>query len=255
MKNFCKGIAPSAALAWLCCAAPAWADGGREWKKAVVEIPQQDGGKHTETRVMRSDGTEVSVGDGLKDVGLQERLSTLARPPTDAMTLLRDNVGRVGVLAVAGGMLLGGSVAAVAGGVLWGLSLAHVAPSSPPVLGQVFAEGLFVLLGGLTGMAVGVFTLVVAVVPWVWQWLRPEAADPETVKAAAASRAWDDATASDVVARHNAQVNKPREKPAPAPRRAVKPAPKRAPDPDLEEESAEAPDEEAPPPPRRRPRL
>ncbi|MBI5493639.1 MAG: hypothetical protein HY904_01350 [Deltaproteobacteria bacterium] len=239
---------PAAALVALLLAVPhAHADTARPWKKAAVQVPTEDGGTRRETRVLRADGTEVTVGDGLRDVGLQARLPALARPPAQPLTILRDNVGRVGVLVVAGGMLLGGGVAAVLGGALWGLSLARVVPAQQPVLGRVFAEALFILFGGVAGMVVGTFTLLVAAVPWAWQVFRPDAVDPETLRAAAASRAWDDAVAADVVARHNAAVKQP---PAPRSRKAAA----RAPEPrEFDEDDVVGNEPEEAPPPARKP--
>lgn len=181
----------------------------RAWRKVMVEVPGRGGAgeamTRAEVRVLRADGTPVTVGAGLTEVGLENRLARRVAPPESPLTSLRENAGRLAALVAGGGMAVVGVVAGLSGVVLWGLALSRLVPDNPPGVHAVLAEGLFVALFGVVAVLAGAFTLAVAGIPWVWRVAQgPPHPDPVLLAAAGASLAWEDADATDAVARHNA---------------------------------------------------
>jgi len=158
--------------------------------------------RRMETRVVRANGAPVTVAQGLGAVGLEGRLADRARPKSDVMAAL--TVGGMAVLVAGGAMAVVGVVAAVVGALLTPLVLLQINTAGGAVVSGVVREGPFILFAGVSGAAVGVTTVVVALVPLVLTLVRPPAVDQTLMTQLGSSLAWDPAEAAEVVSRFNA---------------------------------------------------
>ncbi|MEW5853063.1 MAG: hypothetical protein AB2A00_30045, partial [Myxococcota bacterium] len=199
----------------------------KHWRMTRVDVPVPSPtpgqpATRSEVRVLRADGTAVSVGEGLADVGWQKRLVDRAGSAEDPQAKTQDLIGRVAILGVGAGMVVVGLAVAGVGGVFWALTLQdQTVPIDQPLVQSMAREGLAIMVAGLVGTAIGLFTVVATAALWAWKMVQgPPPPDPATVQALGASLAWDEKEAADVVAKHNAAVDAagaPPAEPAPAP--------------------------------------
>lgn len=193
------------------------------WRVARVTVSTASTGSAEEVRVVRADGSAVSIEAGLRDVGWQNKLQERARPKKDAQSVLRDNVGRLGVMGVGAAMGVGGVAMVGVGSVLWAVSLQQqVIPDSFPVPRTVWAEGMFLVLTGVVAVVAACFALGVAAVPWLVEQTRgPAPPDPHALQRLGAQLSWNEQEATAVVQRHNAGLAPAGDSNAEAPEQAA----------------------------------
>jgi hypothetical protein len=188
----------------------------------------------------------IAVGEGLADVQMTQRLMDRAAAAEGTPNTLSSILGRVTVLAAGGMLTLGGLLGAGTGALFMLLSRQGNTTSSA-TMASLIVQGPSILLTGLIGAAIGLFTVGATAGLWVWYVLAPPLPDPAVVQSMGAAVAWNEKEAADVVAAHNARLDAA----SPHPATETAPAPPAAPEtvPPPQDSAPTPPSPEATPPP------
>jgi hypothetical protein len=170
----------------------------------VATTPNKAGA--LETRVLRADGTPVSVGDGLAAMGQRSRLQERARKAANTERQVDTLVGRglaVGAAGVVAGVAFG---ALLAGGGMWAWRTAGLPKNLDGKVNSLVNAAPTITLAGAIGSLLGLGALAATGGLWAWLLLRPQPEPPASATdALAASLAWTPKEAQEVVTFHNAQ--------------------------------------------------
>lgn len=184
----------------------------------ALAVTAADGAWHVESpapghprkaRVLRADGTAVSVAEGLADAAHPERLGDRVRAAESVLGDWAAWAARFGLGGLAGGLVVaGGSVGAV-GAVL--LLVREARWQRPVGLGPdadfLVEQSPGWMAGGAVAVATGVVMFLAVLATDVYHSVRgPRPPDPRVLEETARSDLWDPAEAEHVVTDHNARL-------------------------------------------------
>jgi hypothetical protein len=191
--------------------APVPAPAANQWRVATVKVPVPGtfGGVREELRVLREDGSAISVGDGLADAGDPKTIRAHTPFPEDAPLSVSSIAQHVVVLGGGGVLLAAGAVALLVSAFFAYWNWTNTAPSGLPKgaqydVGSFVPAGPALVLASVLVMATGTATLVATGIHWGLGISRgPAAVDLSVLDPLKGTFGWDASEASDVVKRHN----------------------------------------------------
>lgn len=158
--------------------------------------------------VVRSDGSQVTVGQGLADVKRLRELGTRVRALDDRLGTWGRWAARLAVGAVSLGLSASGVALLTAGVVMWVVSKTEL---NNQVVGTpyefVVAQAPGAVLGGAVGAASGLVTALALLALVTFNATHAPPPDPRLLRQLSDSTLWDDPDqAASVVAEHNQRV-------------------------------------------------
>jgi hypothetical protein len=184
--------------------------------------------------VVRADGSQVTVGEGLGDIKQGKRLIERARKLEDAGGSVEALVGKIVILSAGGGLAVVGVGAGLVGGVLWLLSSQGALRGADSRVANLGIQGPSILVSGVIAVAIGMFTVCATAAMWIWQVVQgAPPPDPVNVSNLSNATTWSEKEAMEVVEAHNkavdAQQGLPPASPGPQPYPEPQPSPEPAP--------------------------
>jgi hypothetical protein len=172
------------------------------WRVETVQVA----GGEKEIRVLRADGSVVTVGEGLADMGQRPRLIERARNKANKERQVETIVGRALALGTAG-VITGGSALLTAVGLgFWAWNSQGVPSDLDKKVASLVKAGQIITVVGFLGTIVGFCAVVASAGFWAWLYFKPQPEPPASaVDALAGAKKWCAKEANEVVTAHNAR--------------------------------------------------